>query len=303
MESMEIVVRQISGLGNQLFQYVAGRYYAQRYGATMRMALEPPQRAHSYGSPRPFLLSQFAIQGQVSAIRGWERLLLTRRPQLAPLRSALKLATGSQVCWEAEAQRYTFVQDLAVRSGTRALYLAGYWQTYRMADALGDELRGELTFRRPAEGKNLAVLGQIQEAKTSISLHVRRGDYTLASEGNIALPLGYYERAIGRMMERFEDPTFFVFSDDIAFARANLPSGLKTVFVDHNDDATAHEDLRLISQCRHHILANSTFSWWGAWLNPREEKVVVAPKQWHLRAESYYPELMPPAWELLDVSV
>jgi hypothetical protein len=302
---MEIVVRQISGLGNQLFQYAAGRYYAQRYGATMRMALEPPGRAHSYGSPRPFLLEQFAIEGRVSAIRGWERLLLSTRPQLEPLRTVVRRATGSQVYWETLAQRYTFLEDLPVEAGVRALYLGGYWQTYRIADSLdaglGAGLRAELAFRHAPEGKNLEMVGRIQEARTPVSLHVRRGDYTLASEGNIALPMAYYGRAIASLNARLDEPTYFVFSDDVEFARANLPVGLKAVFVDHNDDVTAHEDLRLISCCRHHIMANSTFSWWGAWLNPRKDKVVLAPRQWHLRAGTYYPGLMPPSWELLDV--
>jgi hypothetical protein len=213
----------------------------------------------------------------------------------------MRRASQSQVFRETPAQRYSFLEDLPVESGTRTLYLAGFWQTYRIAEALGDGLRAELTFRQQPEGRNLEMQGRIREARNAVSLHIRRGDYTLAAEGNIALPTEYYERAIARVKERMDEPTFFVFSDDMEFARANLPAGLKTVFVDHNDHWTAHEDLRLMSSCRHHILANSTFSWWGAWLNPSEDKVVLAPRQWHLRADSYYPELMPPEWELLDV--
>jgi len=300
--SMDIVVHQISGLGNQLFQYAAGRYYARRYGAGLRMVTDPAKRAFSHGSPRPFLLGHFCIQSPVREIRFWEwKILLSSRQQLAPVRALMRRASQSQVFRETPAQRYSFLEDLSVQSGTRTLYLAGYWQTYKIADALGPRLRTELAFRQPPEGRNLEMLGRIREAKNAVSLHVRRGDYTLAAEGNIALPMEYYERAITRAKERVDEPTFFVFSDDMEFARANLPAGLKTVFVDHNDHWTAHEDLRLMSSCRHHILANSTFSWWGAWLNPNEDKVVMAPRQWHLRAESYYPELMPPAWELLDV--
>jgi hypothetical protein len=298
---MQIVSRQISGLGNQLFQYAAGRYYARRYGATMRMALDPAKRAFSYGYPRPFLLSQFSIQAPVSEMRLVERILFSTRGQLAPLRALMCRAAGSQICWETPAQRYTFVEDLPFMPGTRTLYLAGYWQTYKIAEALGAELRAELKFRQPPEGANLEMLERIAEASNPVSLHVRRGDYTLAAEGNIALPMDYYERAIARLSERLDDPTFFVFSDDMEFARANLPARIKAVYVGHNKDATSHEDLRLMSSCRHHVIANSSFSWWGAWLNSKEDKVVLAPRQWHLKAESYYPELMPPAWELLDV--
>ncbi len=129
---------------------------------------------------------------------------------------------------------------------------------------------------------------------------MRRGDYTLAIEGNRTLPLDFYIRAIAHMRERLRNPVFFIFSDDIAFARANLPADLPAFFVDHNDDQTSHEDLRLMSACHHHIIANSSFSWWGAWLNPRPDKIVLAPRYWMLTPDSYFPELLPPTWIIVD---
>jgi len=144
------------------------------------------------------------------------------------------------------------------------------------------------------------LLEQIHAASLPVSLHVRRGDYTLAAEGNIALPLDYYRRAIEFIRERFEDTTFFIFSDDIEFARRNLPAGMRQIFVEGNDDLSSHEDLRLMAACQHHVIANSSFSWWGAWLNPSPEKVVVAPRHWHLSPDSDYPDLLPPTWHALD---
>lgn len=298
---MEIVVRQISGLGNQLFQYAAGKYYARRYGASMRMMLDLPRRWHSYGSPRPFLLSHFSISEPFEVIRSYERLLISERPQL---KAALGLAgrpLGIQVVAEEPSQRYRFLEDLPLEKSTRTLYIKGYWQAHRIADDNEQDLRSSLRFREPASGKNLAVQETIAAARTSISLHVRRGDYTLASEGNIALPIEYYRQAIASFQERFNQPSFFVFSDDIPYTRANLPSNLNIVFVDHNDDFSSYEDLRLMSSCQHHIIANSTFSWWGAWLNPRKEKIVYAPKQWLLKSDSVFPDLMPPGWILADI--
>jgi hypothetical protein len=112
----------------------------------------------------------------------------------------------------------------------------------------------------------------------------------------------YYERAIAHMSERLDDPRYFVFSDDVEFARENLPRSGGLEFVAHNDDFSAHEDLRLMSSCHHHILANSTFSWWGAWLNGHPEKIVVAPRQWYEGSDNYYPNLFAPEWTLLDVA-
>ena len=129
---------------------------------------------------------------------------------------------------------------------------------------------------------------------------MRRGDYTLAAEHNVALPLDYYLRAIDFIRARFEDPFFFIFSDDIEFARQNLPAGIRRVFVEGNDDASSQEDQRLMAACQHHIIANSSFSWWGAWLNPSSSKTVIAPRNWLGRPGSYYPGLLPPDWTIID---
>ena len=116
-----------------------------------------------------------------------------------------------------------------------------------------------------------------------MSLHIRRGDYV--SNAKIAgvhgtIALDYYARAAALIAERAGgDPVFFVFSDDPAWAAANLTLGWPTRIVDHNG-ARASEDLRLMAACRHHIIANSSFSWWGAWLSPAADKTVVAPQPW-----------------------
>jgi hypothetical protein len=298
---MQIVVRQISGLGNQMFQYAAGRYYTKRHGARMKVAVELARNASSHGYARPFLLSHFAITAPAKEISRIDRLVLTGKRWLKPFSAAFKGFMGIDVYTEKVEQRYRFLPDLPLQSNVRTLYLIGYWQTYRMIDEIADELRAEFNFKEPARGKNLEVLNRIRQSKNPVSLHIRRGDYTLAAEGNIALPLDYYFRAISLFNEQLEEPTFFVFSDDISFAKQNLPHNLNAIFVDHNDDSSSHEDLRLMSACHHHIIANSTFSWWGAWLNPRADKMVYAPKYWLLNRNSYHPDLFPPSWMLDDI--
>lgn len=298
---MRIIVRQISGLGNQMFQYAAGRYYAERYGAQMSMVVDPPQNALSHGYPRPFLLSNFAITAPTKELSLRDRLVLMPRRWMKPASFAFKKSLGIQVVSERFEQRYNFMPDLPLQKNAQTIYLVGYWQAHRLADGIADELRTEFRFKEPAQGKNLQVLDQIRQSKNPVSLHVRRGDYTLAAEGNIALPINYYFDAISIFRERLDEPTFFVFSDDIAFAKEHLPKGLRAIFVDHNDDSSSHEDLRLMSSCHHHIIANSTFSWWGAWLNQRVDKMVFAPKYWLLKRDSYYPELLPPSWMLADI--
>ena len=298
---MQIVVRQISGLGNQLFQYAAGRYYAKRHQASLRLAIDPPHRASSGGHPRPFLLSHFAIEVPTPELTRVERLILAQRRGLATVAALHNRLRGIRVFTEPIDRRYSFIPEIPPDRLARTVYLAGYWQTRQMVDAVEDELRRELQLREAATGRNLEVLQQIQNTADPISLHVRRGDYTMAAEGRIALPMSYYTQAIEAIRQRVANPTFFVFSDDMAFCRANLSLGPQTVFIDHNDETAPHEDLRLMSACRHHIIANSTLSWWGAWLNPRKDKMVVAPKYWHLRRESFYPGLLPPDWTTIAI--
>ena len=298
---MEIAVRQISGLGNQLFQYAAGRYYATRHNAFLRVAVDPAERAFSYGAPRPFLLAHFAIRAPHAYLTAAEEMLLHRGKRHRAVTALPRLALGLQIIEERLDQRHNFLQSLFLRPYTREAYLVGYWQTYKTAAAQESLLREEFTLRSSLSAHSASMLDKIRQAATPVSLHIRRGDYTLAAEGNRVLPMGYYADAMSRMRGLLPHPTFFVFSDDPEFARRELGGLGDVLFVEGNSSAAAHEDLWLMAQCHHHIIANSSFSWWGAWLNPRSAKHVIAPRQWLMTPASYFPDLMPPAWELLDV--
>ncbi len=297
---MEMVLRQKCGLGNQLFQYAAARYYSKRYGAELRIAIDSPWNAVSHGYPRPCLLSHFSIPVPMRERSFLDFVFLSDKPWLGAASCPLKKALHVQVFREELERRYDFFPDLPLDPGVQTLFLVGYWQTSILVEEIAYQLRIDLTFKEAAQGKNLDVLERIRGSENPVSLHVRRGDYTLAAEGNIALPMEYYYHAISVFKERLVNPTFFVFSDDIPFAENNLPLDIKAVFVKHNDALAAHEDLRLMSSCRHHIIANSTFSWWGAWLDPLSNKMVIAPKHWYLTADSYYPNLLPSDWMLVD---
>jgi hypothetical protein len=161
------------------------------------------------------------------------------------------------------------------------------------------DLRREFSFREPPVGKNLEMHRRIENTENSVAVHIRRGDYTLEVEGNVALPMAYYSSAITQLTQYLHNPTFFVFSDDINFARNNLRADIRAVFVDHNDSFSAHEDLRLMSSCRHHIIANSTLSWWGAWLGSYVDRIVIAPRNWMVGQRSRYDDLFPSNWRLL----
>jgi Glycosyl transferase family 11 len=304
---MKILVRQLSGLGNQMFQYAAGLFYAAQCSAQMTLITDPPRTSHSYGQPRPFLLSQFAITAPCRELNKVDQMLLLPehrrlKPVLGPFlqKHILQKGLNVQIVTESLEQRFRFQAELPIDRKMQTIYVLGYWQVHNIAEKISVDLRREFTFRDLPTGRNLELLRTIRNTENSVSLHIRRGDYTLPAEGNVALPIAYYARAIAQFKNILRNPTFFIFSDDIQFAKENFGKDTAAVFVDHNDPLSAHEDLRLMSSCRHHIIANSTFSWWGAWLNGSDEKLVLAPRHWLVANCPAKNDLMPPSWRLLE---
>jgi hypothetical protein len=293
---MRIIVRQSGGLGNQIFQYAAGVYFANRYGAALTVAADPDPNAASHGSPRPFRLSTFRLgASEVRAANRLEYFLLTTKPAAQPAARLMRGLVGARVFADADA--YRFFPELPFSRKPRVVYLRGYWQAAGYAAAVEAQLRQDLTLKDPPTGKNLETLERIASCPCPVSLHIRRGDYLV---GDLTLSLLYYQEALRMVRSLHPDAALFVFSDDMEYARAHLPRDLPTCFVDHNDDFSAQEDLRLMAACHHHVIANSSFSWWGAWLNARPGKLVIAPRNWRGDTPSYYPDLYPGGWKAIE---
>jgi hypothetical protein len=175
--------------------------------------------------------------------------------------------------------------------------LVGYWQCEKYFAGVGDQVRKDLTLKNPPSEKTLAVAREIENSN-SVCLHIRRTD-SLSAQGlknHGVCPQSYYQRAASYIATRTSSPHFFIFSDDIEWCKRNINVfGYPATFVDHNstgvtedaqhevrktDSGTEEQDLFLMSCCKHAITANSSFSWWGAWLQQNPEKIVVSPKAW-----------------------
>ncbi|MBF0625729.1 MAG: alpha-1,2-fucosyltransferase [Magnetococcales bacterium] len=155
---------------------------------------------------------------------------------------------------------------------TPTLALEGFWQSERYFADMASTIRAELTVVTPHAPHNQAT-AQAMAAVTAVAIHVRRLDYAQALDGD------YYRRAVAWLRQRVANPVFFCFGDDLPWLAAALGDAAAPVLVDQNPgDHAAHEDLWLMSRCRHFIIANSTFSWWGAWLGEHPDKQVVAPR-------------------------
>ena len=177
-------------------------------------------------------------------------------------------------------------------------YLVGYWQSEKYFSDIEHIIREEFSFKDEPDDMNKKILRQIRGAN-AVSVHIRRGDYVTdpgTAKVHGTCPPDYYRQALALIERKIPAPHFFIFSDDIAWVRQNLKSRSPAFFVDHNQQRQDYEDLRLMSGCRHHIIANSTFSWWGAWLAANPNKIVIAPKKWFNDPTVSTHHLIPPSW-------
>ena len=176
--------------------------------------------------------------------------------------------------------------------------LVGYWQSAKYFASIAATLRSELRFKPAPTGENIEWLALMRHPD-SVCLHVRRGDYLqIAHAGTHGLcSMTYYAKAMAYMKERLGNPRFFVFSDDWAWTRRQFAGG-DTALVETNGPDAAGEELRLMSACRHHIIANSSLSWWAAWLGGQAGQIVIAPTPWFSPARPT-PDLLPEGWLVL----
>lgn len=177
------------------------------------------------------------------------------------------------------------------------IYFKGFYQSEKYFEGIKDEVRQAFTFdQSQANEKSLKMLARMDNEDNAVSLHVRRGDYLQAKHWNAIghiCQLPYYQNALSKLKELVAEPVFYVFSDDIDWVKDNLPLE-NAIFVDWNKGQDSWQDMMLMSHCRHHIICNSTFSWWGAWLDPRKDKIVIAPERWTQYTVS--DEVVPSSW-------
>jgi hypothetical protein len=297
---MQIVVNSSGGLGSRLFQYAAGRCLARRHGASLRIAQRAPHGAPARARTGDILSRQFALAAAVRGPSYLDRLAVTEQPQLQRFARVLRKAFNIQLLRQ-PPERCHLHQELRVRRGADTVYLQGLWQDYSLVREVDSDLRRELSPVEPLSGRNLELARRIAAARIPVSLHLRRGHFARLSGAQV-LPLAYYEHAISHMLNQDRQCTFFVFADEVCFARDWLQGDPRFLVVAHNNAGSAHEDLHLMSLCRHHIIADSAFSWWGAWLNPYCDKQVIAPARW-LGYDTASTAIACPEWTLLDASL
>lgn len=264
------IVKFLGGLGNQMFQYAFYLALKQQFGKVKAdlSGFENYELHHGFELEKVFNIqlekaSPFELKLYTSERRDW----LTRK---------LRRIYGTKDALQLEKQEFGFEEEIFKDPSPR--YFWGYWQHHLYHAGIHPQIADAFKFKQELEGKNLTLARQAAEI-SSVSIHIRRGDYLdHPILGNIC-NLEFYHKAIEIMKEKLDKPHFVVFSNDINWCRNKL-SLSEAIFVDWNTGENSYRDMQLMGFCKHHVIANSSFSWWGASLKSQKGKIVVAPKKW-----------------------
>jgi hypothetical protein len=292
-----IVVQVTSGLGNQMFSYAAGRGISDRLGAhlSFRRARNLREGVRTYG------LCHFRTKVREATLLQQFRIGISLQKPAQRMAQALGPSVARHLYAVIQDQGQGFTPQLFPRD--QPMFLRGFWQSEKYFDHIQDQIRNEFAFVLPPREIDRAVLDRIRSTE-SVAVHVRRGDLVAnpeyAAKYYVQEP-AYYQAAAQVLRQMGKPLHFFVFSDDPDWPRANLSLGDNVDF-ECGPAAQGREDwrdLQLMSQCKHHVIANSTFSWWAAWLATFPGKQVIAPRLWVRGSNEPPPDLIPATWKLL----
>lgn len=288
MTSPGVSVRIAGGLGNQMFQYAAARALALRLGVplTLDVSFYDQRRHRAYGLDA-FPLAPHRERGRPGGGR-WSRLVASLGRRLQDHGVRLYREPHVHV-------------DEAFFTLQAPVHLEGHFQSARYFESAADAVRAELAPPQPDDALSQHVARAMAEGP-SASLHVRRGDYVSNPKNRAVFGVcdeAYFQAALAHLPE---DCTVFVFSDDMVWSRAHLPRLRRLEFVDDGYPREALADLWLMSRARHHVIANSSLSWWGAWLADRgagrgdADRITIAPKRWFVHPAYDDRDIVPPGW-------
>jgi hypothetical protein len=281
-----------------MFQYAAGRRLAIVHRVPLKLDtgwfnyMPPEDTTRRYALGIFPVQEDFATLDEIRSFTGESSSKIWNRLHSFAEKYGLAPASKHTV-----KERFLHFDQSILNLPNRA-YLIGYWQSNKYFHDVENILRREFMVEAPLAGKNLEIANQIRNTN-SISIHVRRGDYVsnpATTEFHGICGIEYYRLCIAELVKKVAYPHFFVFSDDHNWTHENLKIDFPVTYVDHNDSGAGYEDMRLMSLCRHNIIANSSFSWWGAWLNPNPSKLVYAPCRWFNRSDIDTKDLVPAEW-------
>ena len=281
-----IYVRIRGGLGNQLFQYSAARSLADRLNVNLGL----DTREYNADSPFEMGLKHFNIRAELNP----KGLIKHKKNGFSKYILDIALGNHKNVYKETNLGFNNLFHSLPNKT-----YLKGYWQSEKYFENNQKKIFKDLQIIALQSKKNIKISENISKTN-SVSLHIRRGDYVTNSAYNMkhgTCSLDYYKKSVDFLSKSLnKNFTIFAFSDDPEWVFKNLKLPMDIQFIEHNSSKKNYEDLRLMSQCNHNIIANSSFSWWGAWLNKSPKRTIISPKKWYADKNIKSIDIIPNNW-------
>ncbi|MFC1801914.1 alpha-1,2-fucosyltransferase [Patescibacteria group bacterium] len=284
-----IIIKIIGGLGNQMFQYALGRNLSKKTDAILKLDITDFKgyKFHEYSLNHFNIKEDYATKDEIKYFKKYAR-------KYGKIWYPYNLFIANEKRYIQEKQ-YTFNPEILKIKNS--CYIDGYWQSEKYFKDIEHVIRKEFVIKKPLGDYGQKIAGAIKSKKNPVCLHIRRGDFANSPEQakhHGVSPLDYYYSAINTLTKTIPDAHFFVFSDSIDWVKDNLKLSYPITYVGQGSEKN-YEDITLISYCKHHILSNSTFGWWGAWLGQTKDQIVIAPKKW-FNKNMNLSDLMPEWW-------
>lgn len=288
-----ICVKIVGGMGNQMFQYSFGKYLSIKNKDLLFLDISFYERQNG-NTKRKFDLNIFNItSNKIAKAEEIKNFLGIYRNRII---SKLLKKFNKKPKYLLEEEYFEFNNNFKNWNKENALII-GYFQSEKYFKEIEDIIKNEFKIKNELLSEKIKKITKELNEIESVSIHVRRGDYVSNLSTNKyhgVLPIGYYKKAIDIINKKINNPTFYLFSDDIEWCKNNLKDlSNNIVFIEKQKD---YEDLELMKNCKHNIIANSSFSWWGAWLNENSEKIVIAPNDWFANKNINTKDLIPETW-------
>ena len=289
-----IITKLYGGLGNQMFQYAAGKRLAHLHKTSLLLDIS----SFADYKLRRYALDCFSLRTLIATQTELQRVLRPMKTNLGKILKEIEIWTATlKMPIPVVREQYFHFDESILFLGNR-VYLEGYWQSEKYFKDVENAIRADFTFREQPDLMNNNMLEIISQT-SSVSLHIRRGDFVdnvHTNQKHGICSVEYYKKAISTISTLVSHPHFFIFSDDIDWAKKEMVFISHVTFVEHNISGKHSEDMRLMSMCKHNIIANSSFSWWGAWLNISPNKIVIAPQNWFVDPSRDTKDLLPENW-------
>jgi hypothetical protein len=296
-----IIAKIKGGLGNQMFQYACARALSVKTGINLKFDITSYSKKDTASilndTPRKFSLDKFNTEIELADEKEIEKINPLRIRLFKKIRNRIiELFVGRFNGYE---DRYPVIKDK-----NKNIFLNGNWQNEKYFKEIGNTIRTEFTLKNQMGQKSQEISNLIENIKklgrVSISVHIRRTDYISVKINHdffYTCDIAYYEKGLQIITGKInnKDIEIFVFSDDIAWVKENLKFPYPIHFAS-DPLIPDYEEMYLMSLCNHNIIANSSFSWWGAWLNRNPNKIVVAPKQWFKNKTAEELDILPEEW-------